>query len=118
MFEEQITRGMALLDEKEPGWDKRVSLDHEPLNMSSLYRCVLGQVFGYFDNTEARMFLDRGPGNTHWERARHFRFAAKTDELSYSEAEGIYTTLTDEWRAALRARREGGNPHASDASQL
>ena len=40
---ERVARGAALLDEKVPGWERRINL--EWLDIASCYFCVLGQVF-------------------------------------------------------------------------
>ena len=48
MYEDRINAGAALLDEQVgPGWTSKV--DSMTLDMSSSDRCVLGQVFGGFD---------------------------------------------------------------------
>ena len=39
----RVARGAALLNEKLPGWDERIDL--AGLELSSCYRCVLGQLF-------------------------------------------------------------------------
>jgi len=44
MFEKQIARGMAWLDENFPGWVEKIVLEN--LNLGSSCDCVLGQTFG------------------------------------------------------------------------
>lgn len=45
-IEARVERGARLLDEKNPGWAWDINLDK--LDMSSCYRCVLGQLYdGY-----------------------------------------------------------------------
>ena len=39
---ERVARGSALLDEKMPGWDRRIDLDR--LDLMSSCRCILGQL--------------------------------------------------------------------------
>ena len=43
MYEEQVARGAALLDERKPGWHRQINL--ERLDMANPCLCVLGQVF-------------------------------------------------------------------------
>jgi len=40
---ERVARGAELLDETLPGWDERIDLAW--LELSSCYRCVIGQLF-------------------------------------------------------------------------
>lgn len=46
MYEEQIKRGVALLDEARPGWREYVAV--ERLDVARADQCVLGQVFGSY----------------------------------------------------------------------
>jgi hypothetical protein len=41
---ERVARGVALLDERVPGWRKRIDLS--AFNFESLECCVLGQLYG------------------------------------------------------------------------
>jgi hypothetical protein len=54
-MQENVNNGVALLDEKAPGWREKMNLDK--LNMSNCIDCVLGQVFGdFFDGVTALGF--------------------------------------------------------------
>lgn len=47
-YREEIRKGAALLDEREPGWRDRIApADLELINCE---QCVLGQVFGHYDH--------------------------------------------------------------------
>lgn len=47
-FSEEIAKGIALLDAKDPGWVNLISVD--ALTMSDVHNCVLGQLYGdYYD---------------------------------------------------------------------
>lgn len=47
MYEENVRRGVALLDEKGvPDWRQKV--DTRQLDMNSHYKCVLGQIYGSY----------------------------------------------------------------------
>lgn len=41
----QVAKGVALLDEKVPGWWRVIDLDH--LQMQNCTQCMLGQLFGH-----------------------------------------------------------------------
>lgn len=43
-YAERIAKGAVFLDERQPGWRRRVDLDK--LDLFSLDDCVLGQVYG------------------------------------------------------------------------
>lgn len=45
-MEENVLRGVALLDEKVPGWRERIQQDK--LFMGDCFHCILGQLFGYY----------------------------------------------------------------------
>lgn len=45
---ENIKKGMALLDKKKPGWEQHINLLH--LNIGDSYECVLGQLYGSFQD--------------------------------------------------------------------
>jgi hypothetical protein len=44
---ESVERGAALLDKIEPGWELKIDLAE--LNLSSSCRCVLGQLYGEYE---------------------------------------------------------------------
>lgn len=56
-FKENVARGVALLDEKKPGWYKQI--DVKKLHLSSCTDCVLGQLYG----SEADLGQKCGPNS-------------------------------------------------------
>ncbi|GAA2321293.1 hypothetical protein GCM10010149_87880 [Nonomuraea roseoviolacea subsp. roseoviolacea] len=44
---ERVAAGAALLDKNLPGWAARI--DTETFSLASLYKCILGQLFGFYD---------------------------------------------------------------------
>lgn len=58
---EEVKAGMELLDQEVPGWREKIDLDS--LDLSDCYECILGQVFGHF-NEGRRMIaeVDNDPG--------------------------------------------------------
>lgn len=50
-MEKEVRRGIALLNEKQPGWSDRIEREH--LRMSNTDDCVLGQLYGdYYDGVD------------------------------------------------------------------
>lgn len=89
---ERVARGVALLDEKRPGWERLIQLGS--LNLSTCHECVLGQLGGTFGTFLGAMF----PQTSHPERmdlAYRCGF--------YAHGEG-YSTLQSEWVRAIEAR--------------
>lgn len=55
-MEEDVKRGMALLDEKRPDWRKYVEL--AALDMNEPAQCILGQVYGNYYDGRDELALD------------------------------------------------------------
>jgi hypothetical protein len=92
MYEAAISRGMALLDKRVPGWRERVN--PAGLDMKDNDACLLGQLFrGGFPGGMAALGL-------HGEDAVRYGFDVRLS------GDGFMTKLernrlTQEWRAAL-----------------
>ena len=92
MYEIEIQRGMAWLDDTEPDWKAQYKLG--PLDMSKISACVLGRVFQ--DKSEAEHFSG-------------YHYACATFELSddwllehgFCANIANYPRLTAEWTEAL-----------------
>ena len=56
VYRKHIARGMNLLEQKEPQWIERINV--ERLDINSYFDCVLGQVFGEFDEGVIKLELD------------------------------------------------------------
>jgi hypothetical protein len=101
---ERVARGAALLDEKVPGWAERIDLAE--LDLSSCWRCVLGQLA-----TSTEPDLEDG-----WILGRDLGldgFDGRYGFDRYSDIEGIedpaamepWSELTAEWRRVITERR-------------
>lgn len=77
-MEEDVKRGMALLDERKPDWRKYVKL--ATLDMNEPAQCILGQVYGnYYDGIDELAldslivmdygFFSRDIGDSWWDLA-------------------------------------------------
>jgi hypothetical protein len=83
MFTIQVAAGAALLDMKRPGW--REEIDTDRLDVQFYDTCILGQLYGEFD--EGLLAL----GLTYDEAGEH----------GFCGAFSRYDVLTDEWIAFL-----------------
>lgn len=88
----RVMRGLALLDEKVPGWRERV--DPSRLDMTSDSECVLGQLFGTYPYGCQTLGIV-----TRVEATRYGFDATNHDGFNADDA-GL-DALTDAWRAVL-----------------
>jgi hypothetical protein len=104
-----VGRGAALLDRECPGWENEIDLTR--LDLSSVYDCVLGQIYGV---EPARRRYAR-PGYSYGreelgigciQASIDHGFSLGHDPLSYD-----YRSLTSEWAHLVATRREEANPH-------
>ena len=93
-FEEQVARGIALLDQKVPGWRDWIDLDR--LDMRSvLYEpgegcgCILAQLYGDYDDGLYALELDDTP-------VEPYGFDTSGDRNKPG-----YAALTNAWKRAL-----------------
>ncbi len=86
---ERVARGAALLDEKIPGWDKRIDL--KTLNLGSCTECIVGQT----------RFYEVG-----YDSAYGFDIIFE-DERRGPAAPHLYDDLTAAWRELIESRRAG-----------
>jgi hypothetical protein len=78
-----VARGIALLDGKGPA-DWRLAIDTEYLNMSGFFTCVLGSIFGSFNDGLTALDI------SHYYGTEAFDYGFDTEP-------GSYWRLTDEW---------------------
>jgi hypothetical protein len=98
MFEKEIARGAALLDQQFPGWDEHI--DVERLDMLECADCIFGQFFGSYDDG-VRTFPQFVRSNN--ERYSH-GFSLKTN----SENDPRWNELRDAWVRLITLRRTNG----------
>lgn len=94
----RIEQGMALLDEKVPGWEYR--LDLRTLDVNSCTQCVVGQLFGIHNSD----LLYLGYQALGVESPRQYGFSLDWD-LSYR---ATYGGLNRAWKRKIRERRRPG----------
>lgn len=104
-IETRVARGVALLDEKLPGWVDRIDL--EKLDLSSACDCILGQEFDgkaiWPDLLGYDIGLSELFANVEKDAARHgFTAGAWAAAEAWDELEG-------EWRRVILARRGGAS---------
>lgn len=86
VYEDDVLRGVELLDEEAPGW--RDKIDLPSLHLMNCNSCVLGQVFGDFETGCNELGLT-------WYEAKEYGFVLDSD------APHRYAWLTRTWRKVL-----------------
>jgi hypothetical protein len=86
--------GAAWLDEHHPGWAERINLDTFDLRSGSM--CVLGQLFGDFDEAVSKYNLDG--------RDYDYGFMGLEKEEAGAEHRD-WDTLEDRWRTLIADRQ-------------
>jgi hypothetical protein len=90
-----VARGVALLDEKVPGWRERIKLGE--LALQDCRRCVLGQVYGHFER--GCLALDLDEDENPWLVGR-YGFCLPNISVD-TPAVSRYVVLTAAWREAI-----------------
>ncbi len=91
---ERIEKGIALLDEKAPGWRDKINVEKLCLDLPS--RCIIGQLYG--GTTGDYIIGCRRLFGASW---RHGDVAA----YGFEEDNKVsYTALTEGWKDELAAR--------------
>lgn len=93
-YKARIAKGMALLDERAPGWESRINLDK--LDLKSCTTCVLGQLFGDYSagrNLASVSIFD----------VEEFGF------IIFGGSSRQFNNLTTAWRQTIRARLAGAS---------
>jgi hypothetical protein len=96
--EARVARGVALLDEKRPGW--RTQVNPDTLDMASDFNCVLGQLYGRYSDGWRPLDLTSGV------QATRYGFDAVPDGAGYrlnwlGRSRSELNALTEAWRAYL-----------------
>jgi hypothetical protein len=97
---ERVTKGAALLDEREPGWWQRINLD--TLDLWSPCKCVLGQLATHLGDDWEWHTIVAQFGLRPWTDADH---GFNADGVQTKEQ---YDALTAEWKRVITERREAG----------
>lgn len=99
-----VRRGVALLDEKHPGWESKITVrnggSREPheLDMSKGYACILGQLYdGGYERGSNLMFPDAKSAKAADRQCRKYGF--ERGLFSYD-----HEKLTDEWKRVIFLR--------------
>lgn len=102
----RVEKGAAWLDVNRPGWFDAINCDE--LNIESCSRCVLGQLFGSFDDGMARLV----EGYDEWAynpASGEHGFAAKQCDLPIDTPRDasklFWRTLRECWMTAILARQ-------------
>jgi hypothetical protein len=107
--------GATLLDLLRPGWANEIRTDR--LDLASCQVCVLGQLFGSYEEGAAKVFamrfkrkgVDPRDFNARYEAASEAGFCVP-DEYQAQVGEPLpklYRKLTDAWKREIAKRRAG-----------
>jgi hypothetical protein len=103
-YRKEVERGAAFLDERRPGWRRRIDLDR--LALRECTRCVLGQLSG--GENEDWLSIMSAFGIDEWANEEYaLGFAIDTFHLPSSEKDREYAALTEEWREYIRETQSG-----------
>lgn len=95
---DRVRAGVALLDEKVPGWDQRINL--KVLDLQYCNECVLGQLFGHFAEGLNEVFQLSTSSRDDW-----LQLGAAIDH-GFDAREGRgYEVLRRLWTYVIRQRR-------------
>jgi hypothetical protein len=120
--EGNVDRGIALLDEKVPGWEHRIDLDI--LKLSACHECIIGQLMlstglgeqppVYVDYYEFQLGVERLGLNDADQEDERYGFNLYDTEPQGDEDEVEYVTgqdwqdLTETWKRKILERRSMG----------
>lgn len=102
---ERVARGVALLDEKHPGWWERIDVDR--LNLRSGCNCVLGQTWDGDYAGSSTAYMHHLDALLPEESYRDYEFGFDAEAEDGEEQDDEYDALTAEWRRVILARRGG-----------
>ncbi len=96
----RVQRGAELLDKECPDWRERIDL--ETLNISSVTKDILGQLFGCYNevtekNWKIHAEINKKSGEYFCNRASHFGFATSWEKDKNKE-------LTAAWKELLKPK--------------
>lgn len=98
-IEERVANGVKLLDEKRPGWYKKIDL--AKLNINDCVHCIVGQLIGnYWPENLGLMY--------YYAEYSHGVERLTEDigrELAYGELEADARLLTEEWKRVIELKR-------------
>lgn len=90
MLRSRTQRGARLLDREAPGWWNRIEVGR--LDLASCPLCVMGQLFGHYEQGLARLAV--------WRRGHEYGFALPSFESALSSSEA-WAELTEMWRSII-----------------
>ena len=92
---DRVAAGAALLDERRPGW--AADVDPDGLEMRGCLECVLGQLFGQYEQGLGRLDIPTSA-------ARGFAAERFGFDVYASDGDAAYDALNDLWREQIAAR--------------
>lgn len=99
-FRERVADGADLLDRLEPGWPSRIDLDE--LSMRSCLDCILGQLFGTFDEGNS-LLMKRA---SYFSAGKAYRYGFELSHFDDVVPQTGYRALAHLWRLAIIDRTQ------------
>lgn len=100
----RATKGAAFLDEKNPGWCKKIKL--EELELANGDHCVLGQLYGTYVKGGELLFStsleDEGFGKLNHHGSRYGFFTSTHSSLDDNHQ--VYDILQEQWIKEIQKR--------------
>lgn len=93
-FESRVLKGIHLLDNNKPSW--RDSIEIETLDLSSVFSCVLGQVFRNYEEGVRSFGISSDMIGNYLEVQSSYGFDLTHEELN-GDRDEHYESLTQEW---------------------
>lgn len=108
----RVDRGVALLDQRKPGWEDEVNLSR--LNIASSRWCVLGQLYRHNSHPFYRSGYGKGLFALHITDSAWYGFMYKSFLLFPLEA----LLLNFRWRRVIQSRRKEAARRKAEAEAL
>jgi hypothetical protein len=94
----RVARGVALMDEVKPGWDRRINLAR--LDIGCANNCIVGQVFGHFNKGSVEHHL-----GLRYRETPRYGFAGRLRTFGEKKMFAEWEELTREWARVVMERR-------------
>lgn len=110
----RVAKGVALLDEKRPGWERLLDLD--TLDIASSHACVTAQLSGVRDFMAGmnQLGLTLGSGGTYIGHGFNAESCGSfCDGGETCEQDSAYATLNTLWKAVITTRLASGEEQAT-----
>jgi hypothetical protein len=99
-YDKRVANGIRFLDAVKPDWRESVNLD--TFDLSSIFQCIIGQVFGSYNDVFPWIYVNEVHVDFEFAKALGFNGNTSTDEDSEIDREAEMAWLENAWREALK----------------